>query len=650
MPVYIFLFLFEIFVEPKKIEKVEQIYNVTEYYKLVTIMPNEDESPTDSSIIYFGYTPSEFVVYIKNWQRNISASSQRRDAEGLGNQQEDCVFIILGSNGKGKDGYMIGVNPLGTIYDCMISSTGLLEWDGNITAMAKKQSWGWDVLITIPFSSINYSNTLWAIQIMKVIFSKMEVQVLAKTRNPANLQDAGDLKIDLTYIKPTAKTNIFFIPSARIERSVNSGKIDIAEKFGFTGGIRKETGELGEVTVFPDYSEVDVDIQDFSLERLPINYPEKRPFFIEGGTYYQTPVKLIRTRNLTQPLYGLKFYSAGEKSTFVTYFLNDSAQKNVSFTRYAYTPVANFTIGSFATVAENDYNLVSGDIFYYLKSLGTNFNCQFSKNFSNLSKLSYIGFSRQEKPGLSLTGNYLDIDSAFISPLNSTTLYFDGIRKIDGAANINFSPRMNQQNIYINGTIKFSRMVDKYENTLLNQQNDYSFACGPIPILFLFSNNIAGLYYLGLENNNLRIYSIGTQYLGETWRSLLLMYSFGDYLGGKINQQFGEFKYSFFNKINIGVSLLKVKSNLDDFLLYQTYGEFSLLIKSLILKPYINYTKNYATDERILAINNVLLYEPKHMTGIYLAFTRRMKIESGYINNLYEKLVFKIQGGINYRF
>jgi len=636
-----------IIIEPNTLKKTEEIINTAEGYKLTAIIPAECEEPEDSTIVYFGYTPNEFVIYLKNWQKEISVSSKRRDAEGLGNQQEDCVFILLASNGKGKDYYMIGVNPFGAIYDCMISDNGsFVQWDGDIKADVSIENWGWVALISIPFSAVNYSNTLWGIQIFKIIFNKMEIQVLSKTKNISNLQDACDLKVDFNYIKSKEKTSLLFIPSGRIERII-AANTEFIKKIGLTGRLRKGTGELVEITLFPDYSEVDVDVQDFSLERLPLNYPEKRPFFVEGGSFYQTPITLIRTRNLILPQYGLKFYSTTNKSGFITFFLDDSALKNISFTRFTYTPLNNLTLGSFGIISENNYDLISGDIFYYLKSLTTNFQGQVSKNLTNLSRLSYISITREEKPGMSLAGNYLEIDSNFISDLNTISIHFDGIKKLNGACKMTFFPKFSNYQIYVNGGIKYSKMVDKYNGDRLIQQGDFSFLIGPIPIILLFGGNIAELNYLNLENNNIEVYTVGIQYLGETWKSSTFYYSFGDYLGGSIEQYFGEIKYSFIKRLNLGGSFLKVKSTLDDFLMYQTFGEISLVIKSFFLKPYINYTIDYFTAQKNLTLNGVLLYEPKYMTGIYLAFSKKIECENNEWVSRFEKLLLKIQCGLN---
>jgi hypothetical protein len=42
-------------------------------------------------------------------------------------------------------------------------------------------------------------------------------------------------------------------------------------------------------------------------QRYPLYYPEKRPFFLEGKDFYETPIELVYTRTMLEPQWGLKF-------------------------------------------------------------------------------------------------------------------------------------------------------------------------------------------------------------------------------------------------------------------------------------------------------------------------------------------------------
>jgi len=60
-------------------------------------------------------------------------------------------------------------------------------------------------------------------------------------------------------------------------------------------------------TVNPDFSQLEADrLQIGANRRFPLSYPEKRPFFLEGGEVFQTPLELVYSRRMSEPDWGLK--------------------------------------------------------------------------------------------------------------------------------------------------------------------------------------------------------------------------------------------------------------------------------------------------------------------------------------------------------
>src|SRR5207245_613491 len=60
-------------------------------------------------------------------------------------------------------------------------------------------------------------------------------------------------------------------------------------------------------TAHPDFSQVEADVGQVTVnERFALFYPEKRPFFLEGLEQFDTPNRLIYTRQIAQPVAGAK--------------------------------------------------------------------------------------------------------------------------------------------------------------------------------------------------------------------------------------------------------------------------------------------------------------------------------------------------------
>jgi uncharacterized protein DUF5916 len=72
-------------------------------------------------------------------------------------------------------------------------------------------------------------------------------------------------------------------------------------KYGVTSSL------TADLTVTPDFSQVEADAAVVDVNsRFAIFYPERRPFFLEGNEIFRTPVEVVYTRRIADPLYGLK--------------------------------------------------------------------------------------------------------------------------------------------------------------------------------------------------------------------------------------------------------------------------------------------------------------------------------------------------------
>ena len=72
-------------------------------------------------------------------------------------------------------------------------------------------------------------------------------------------------------------------------------------KYGLTSGL------TADLTATPDFSQVEADASVIDVnERFAIFYPEQRPFFLEGGEIFRTPIRAVYTRRIADPRYGLR--------------------------------------------------------------------------------------------------------------------------------------------------------------------------------------------------------------------------------------------------------------------------------------------------------------------------------------------------------
>jgi hypothetical protein len=79
------------------------------------------------------------------------------------------------------------------------------------------------------------------------------------------------------------------------------GDLGIGVKYGFSSNM------TGEVTFNPDFSQVESDAAQIDVNSSSaIFYPEKRPFFLDGGNIFSSYMNVVYTRMLNNPLFAAK--------------------------------------------------------------------------------------------------------------------------------------------------------------------------------------------------------------------------------------------------------------------------------------------------------------------------------------------------------
>ena len=77
------------------------------------------------------------------------------------------------------------------------------------------------------------------------------------------------------------------------------------------GGLNFKWGLTSDMvldsTYNPDFSQIEADMPQIDVnQRYALYYPEKRPFFLEGKDYFDTPFELVYTRTIVDPQWGVK--------------------------------------------------------------------------------------------------------------------------------------------------------------------------------------------------------------------------------------------------------------------------------------------------------------------------------------------------------
>lgn len=257
------------------------------------VMQSVVKATYDDRFIYFGaicYSsdPSKFVV-----------PSLRRDFFGQG---IDLFAVILDTYQDVTNAFTFGTNPAGVQREGLVAGGGTsferggldFTWDNKWFNAVKITNNAWVIEMAIPFKSIRFKegSKEWNINFYRQDSKGNERSHWAGV--PRNfmsfaLNYHGKLVWDVPLKKPGVNISLIPYVAERVSRDFENGE-ELTEKFTFGGDAKiAVTSALNlDMTINPDFSNVEVDRQQTNLNRFELFFPERRQFFIENQDLFAT--------------------------------------------------------------------------------------------------------------------------------------------------------------------------------------------------------------------------------------------------------------------------------------------------------------------------------------------------------------------------
>lgn len=235
--------------------------------------------------------------------REYVTPSLRRDFFGDGNDSFSVLFDPFQDN---TNAIIFGINPYGVRREGLISNGGRftggggggfarsfsLDWDNKWFGEARMEDGYWVAELAIPFKTLRFGEgqEKWNVNFYRIDSDKGERSTWSPIpRNLSIINLATMRKMD--WDVPTKKpgTNISAIPYISAGRTKNfedesltnsSFEAGFDLKYAVTSGLNLD------LTVNPDFSQVEVDQQVTNLDRFEIFFPERRQFFLENADLF----------------------------------------------------------------------------------------------------------------------------------------------------------------------------------------------------------------------------------------------------------------------------------------------------------------------------------------------------------------------------
>lgn len=209
----------------------------------------------------------------------------------------DLVAILLDSYHDLRTGFVFGISSAGVKYDFMITNNGQNEdksWDPNWWAKTSINNEGWIAEMKIPFSQVRFeknSGDVWGLEMARVLYRKDETSFWQHI--PKDAPGLVHLFGELTGLEKIKPRKIFDVTPYGVARAETFEAVPenpfmaSGKKSGISGGIDAKIGMTNnmtmDLTVNPDFGQVEADPSEVNLSAYETFFEEKRPFFIEGN-------------------------------------------------------------------------------------------------------------------------------------------------------------------------------------------------------------------------------------------------------------------------------------------------------------------------------------------------------------------------------
>ena len=257
--------------------------------------PNDSTKAEKNTIMRLAFDEENIYAAFRctHEGKNYVVPSLKRDFRASGN---DNISIVLDPFCDGINAFIFGVNPHGVQREGLISLGGTessnfsTSWDQKWSSFTKTYDDHWIVEMAIPFSSIRFipHSTRWRLNSYRYDMQANERSSWVNIPRNQMIMNLGYLG-DMIFEKPiTNKGSKFsFIPyvaggASKRYHTATPSTAAFTRGIGGDAKIALSSGMNLDLTLNPDFSQVEVDQQVVNIDRFEIFFPERRQFFLEN--------------------------------------------------------------------------------------------------------------------------------------------------------------------------------------------------------------------------------------------------------------------------------------------------------------------------------------------------------------------------------
>lgn len=257
--------------------------------------PIDNKKASKQTLVKMAY--DETFVYLSAVCYDTSyyiIQSLKRDQQNF--WANDAFGVFIDPVNQKSTGFVFVVSAFNVQSEGLSSASGRdgpnFSWDNKWFSATKRYDDRWIVEMAIPFKTLRFNpdNTVWGINFLRAYPKKNEVH--SWTKMPINFMPfdfgyTGALIWDNPLKNPGKNISVIPYTTGNVTTgNENNNAVKGSFNAGFDAKVAVSSSLNLDLTVNPDFSQVEVDRQVTNLTRFSIFFPERRNFFLENDDLF----------------------------------------------------------------------------------------------------------------------------------------------------------------------------------------------------------------------------------------------------------------------------------------------------------------------------------------------------------------------------
>ena len=281
--------------------------------------PRDGDPASQHTVVYFAYDDKKlYIVFVAFDSQPALIRARMTRRENI--YEDDLVEVMLDPFHDQRRAFSFVCNPLGIQLDRLYAEGSGFDdsfdtlWD----SQGKLTPQGYVVWMAIPFRSLRFpaSGKSWGLIFQRIIPRANEHSYWPRVTSRIDGILNQEATLDgLEHVSPGRNIQVTPYGAFRSFRTLDNrdplhpffDKKATESRVGFESKVVVKDRLVLDLAVNPDFSQVESDDPQVTVnQRFEVFFPEKRQFFLENASFFDTPIPLLFTRRIADPLFAAR--------------------------------------------------------------------------------------------------------------------------------------------------------------------------------------------------------------------------------------------------------------------------------------------------------------------------------------------------------